>query len=105
MDKQPCTKKASEVFRKKIMRKHYQIKISPIEGDFSLTASTKHWKKEVIFMRRNFTYAVLQALAVIEGFIPKLILAIMGILYKVFTQTQTRTFRKNGPYAKIHCTC
>ena len=55
-------------------------------------------------MRRNFTYAVLEALAVIEGFIPKLILAIIGILYKVFTQTQARTFRKNGPYAKIHCT-
>ena len=78
--------------------------MSPIEDNFSITAKTKQSKTETIkFMRWNFVYAVLETLTVVEAYILKLILAIMGTLYNVDPDPDPEV-RRNRPYAKINCT-
>ena len=54
-------------------------------------------------MRWNFAYAVLETLTVVEAYILKLILAIMGTLYNVDPDPDPEV-RRNRPYAKINCT-
>lgn len=78
--------------------------MSPIEDNFSITAKTKQSKTETIkFIRLNFAYAVLETLTVIKAYIPKLILAVMGTLYKVDPDPDPDV-RRNRSYAKINCT-